>query len=198
MMNDLVVGHARPRILDSRRHLTAAGNVDGHRDRRRAPVRAAPTWRFPRDTNTDTPLPPEEPAGKNPPDGAILYYYLKSPAAGPMTIEVLDAASKVVAHFSSEDKAPPPNLQLNVPKYWLRPFQPLSAGAGMHRFIWDLHGSPAAGRGGRGGEPPISAVYMDTPVSEGPWMPAGTYTVKLTVNGRSYEKQLVVKPDPRH
>src|ERR1022692_2355434 len=123
-----------------------------------------PTWRFSRDTNTDTPLPPEEPAGKNPPDGAILYYYLKSAAAGAMTLEVLDGESKVVAHFTSEDKAPPPNPELNVPTYWLRPFQPLSAGAGMHRFIWNLHGSPAAGS-----EPAISAVYMDTPVNEGPW-----------------------------
>jgi photosystem II stability/assembly factor-like uncharacterized protein len=158
-----------------------------------------PTWRFPRDTNTDTPLPPEEPAGKNPPDGAILYYHLKSPVSGAMTLEVLDGQSKVVAHFSSEDKAPPPNPALNVPTYWLRPFQPLAAGAGMHRFIWDLHGSPAAaGRGGRGGEPDIAAVYMDTPVNEGPWMPAGTYTVRLTVNGQSYTQQLIVKPDPRH
>ena len=158
-----------------------------------------PTWRFPRDTNTDTPLPPEEPAGKNPPDGAILYYYLKSAAAGAMTLEVLDAESKAVAHFSSDDKAPPPNPQLNVPTYWLRPFQPLAAGAGMHRFIWDLHGTPAAGgRGGRGGgEPPISAIYMDTPVNEGPWLPAGQYTVKLTVNGQSYTQPLLVKPDPR-
>jgi photosystem II stability/assembly factor-like uncharacterized protein len=158
-----------------------------------------PTYRFPRDTNTDTPLPPEESAGKNPPDGAILYYYLKTPAAGPLTLEILDADSKVVAHFSSKEQAPPINPQLNVPAYWLRPFQPLLATAGMHRFIWDLHGSPAAnGRGGRGGEPAISAVYVDTPVNEGPWMPAGNYTVKLTVNGQAYSRLLVVKPDPRH
>ena len=154
-----------------------------------------PTFRFPRDTNTDTPLPPETPAGKNPPDGAILYYYLKSPAAGAMTLEVLDAESKVVAHFSSEDTAPPPNPELDVPEYWLRPFQPLAVTAGMHRFIWDLHGAPAPGA--HDGEPPISAIYMDTPVNQGPWMPAGAYTVKLTVDGRTYSQPLVVKPDPR-
>src|SRR5581483_6634745 len=54
-------------------------------------------WRFPRDNNTDTPLPPEEPAGKNPPDGAILYYYLNSAPPSPISLDVLDANSKVVA-----------------------------------------------------------------------------------------------------
>jgi photosystem II stability/assembly factor-like uncharacterized protein len=157
-----------------------------------------PTWRFPRDTNTDTPLPPEEPAGRNPPDGAILYYYLKSAGTGTITLDVLDGDSKVVARFESTDKAPPPNPQLDVPTYWLRPFQALSAGAGMHRFVWDLHGARASGdRAGGGGEPPISAIFADTPVNQGPWMPAGSYTVKLTVNGRSYTQPLVVKPDPR-
>jgi len=195
---DLVVGtHGRGFwILDDisplREMSAATSSADAHLFAPR------PTWRFPRDTNTDTPLPPEEPAGKNPPDGAILYYYLKSAAAGPITLEVLDGDAKVVAHFSSEDKAPPPNPQLNVPTYWLRPFQPLAADAGMHRFIWDLHATAAGGgRGGRGGEPPISAVYMDTPASEGTWMPAGKYTVKLTVNGQSYTQPLVVKADPR-
>ena len=116
-----------------------------------------------------------------------------------MTLEVLDAENKVVAHFSSEDKALPVDPPLNVPTYWLRPFQQLSSGAGMHRFIWDLHGSPAsASRGGRGSEPPISAVYRDTPVNEGPWMPAGKYTVKLTFEGQTYTQPLTVKPDPRH
>ena len=153
-------------------------------------------YRFPRDTNTDTPLPPEEPAGQNPPDGAILYYYLKSAANGPVTLEISDAAGKLVRRFSSADAAPPADPNLNVPAYWVRPFQPLPASAGMHRFVWDLHAA-AGGRGGRGGGCPISAIYMDTPCCEGAWMPPGTYTVKLTVNGQSYERTLVVKPDPR-
>jgi photosystem II stability/assembly factor-like uncharacterized protein len=155
-------------------------------------------YRFPRDTNTDTPLPPEEPAGKNPPDGAVIYYNLKSAVSGPVTLEIFSAAGTPVRRFSSADAAPPVDPALNVPTYWVRPFQPLPATAGMHRFIWDLHAAPA-GRGGRrgGGECPISAIYMDTPCSEGEWMPPGTYTVKLTVNGQSYERSLIVKPDPR-
>jgi photosystem II stability/assembly factor-like uncharacterized protein len=155
-----------------------------------------PTIRFPRDTNTDTPLPPEEPAGKNPPDGAIFYYNLKAAATSPITLEIFDSAGKSVRRFSSDDKPTAPDPQLNVPTYWLRPFRPLPTSAGMHRFVWDLHSAPAAG-GGRGGEAPISAIYADTPSAQGQWMPAGNYTVKLTVGGQTYSQELVVKPDPR-
>ncbi len=153
------------------------------------------TYRYPRDTNTDTPLPPEEPAGQNPPDGAIIYYHLQSAASGPVTLEILDSTGKAVRRFSSSDRPAPPDPHLNVPVYWVRPFQPLSAEAGMHRFVWDLHGPPRAG-GGRGGYP-ISAIYRDTPGSQGQWMPPGRYSVKLTVNGISQERPLVVLPDPR-
>jgi len=156
-----------------------------------------PTIRFPRDTNTDTPLPPEEPAGQNPPDGAILYYYLKSAPKPPITLEILDAAGKVVRSFSSADRPQPPEPNLNVPLYWLRPFQPLRADPGMHRFVWDLT-APAAPRAGRGGgEPPISAIYGNTPTHESPKQPVGNYTVRLTVDGQVYTQMLTVKPDPR-
>jgi photosystem II stability/assembly factor-like uncharacterized protein len=154
------------------------------------------TYRLPRDTNTDTPLPPEEPAGKNPPDGAILYYTLKA-ATNPLTLEILDSTGRVVRHFSSMDKPEPPDPQLNVPTYWLRPFQPLPTDAGMHRFVWDLHGEPPAGRAGRGGGPSIAAIFHDTPARQGEWMPVGTYTVRLTAGGQVYSQPLVVKADPR-
>jgi photosystem II stability/assembly factor-like uncharacterized protein len=154
------------------------------------------TIRWPRDTNTDTPLPPEESAGKNPPDGAILYYYLKTAAAGPVTLQIFDSAGNAVRTVSSTDKAPPIPASLNLPTYWLRPFQPLATTAGMHRFVWDLHGHPPAG-GGRE-EPSIAAIYRDTPLAEGEWLPAGNYTVKLTVAGQTQTQTLLVKPDPRH
>jgi hypothetical protein len=156
-----------------------------------------PVYRFARNTNTDTPLPPEEPAGKNPPDGAALYYYLAADAKSAVTLEILDSAGKLVRKYSSEDKPEPPDPALNVPTYWIRPFQPLPATAGMHRFVWDLHAAPSSGGGRRGVEYPISAIYMDTPGSQGEWMPPGTYTVKLTADGRSYTQAVVVKPDPR-
>src|ERR1035438_9649932 len=46
--------------------------------------------------NSDTPLPPDEPAGQNPPDGTIFNYYLKSASASPVTLEILDNAGTVV------------------------------------------------------------------------------------------------------
>src|SRR5262249_23949350 len=141
------------------------------------------TYRLPRNTNTDTPLPPEEPAGKNPPDGAILYFYLKSAAADPVTLEVFDANEKLLRKFMSSDRPAERDPDLTVPTHWLRPFQPFSAEAGMHRFIWDLHATAAPGARGRrcgGEEPPISAIDRDTPMGQGPWVPPGRYMVKLT------------------
>ena len=73
-------------------------------------------------TYTDTPLPPEEPAGKNPPDGAILDYALAAAAAGPVTLEILDASGKMIRRFSSADKPEPVDeKEMNVPTYWVRP-----------------------------------------------------------------------------
>jgi hypothetical protein len=157
----------------------------------------SPAYRYPRNTNTDTPLPPEEPAGQNPPDGAILYYNLKSAPPDAIVLEIFDSTGKPVRRFSSDDKAEPPNPQLNLPTYWIRPFQALSKEPGMHRFVWDLHAAPAPGGPRPDFEYSIAAVYGDTPGEEGEWMPPGTYTVKLTVGGRTYSRPLTVRPDPR-
>jgi hypothetical protein len=190
--NDLVVGtHGRGFwIMDDispLREITAETRLYAPR----------PAIRYSRNTNTDTPLPPEEPGGQSPPDGAILYYNLKSAPSAPLMLEILDTTGKVLSRFESTDQPPPSDPAINVPAYWIRPFQSLSTAPGMHRFVWDLHAAPAAGTRRRGGEYPISAIYGDTPGAQGEWMPPGTYTVKLTVDGRAYSQSLIVKPDPR-
>jgi hypothetical protein len=153
------------------------------------------TYRFRRNKNTDTPLPPEEPAGKNPPDGAIIYYSLRNNARGPVTLEIFDAAGKIVRRYSSAD-APdsiPPDIA--IPGYWVRQSRPLSGAAGSHRFVWDLHYPPPAGVNFGY---PISAVVGDTPKEPiGPAVMPGRYEVRLTVNGQRYSEPLVVKIDPR-
>ena len=150
-----------------------------------------------RNTNTDTPLPPEEPGGQNPPDGAMLDYCLAGDARE-VTLEVLDGKGKVVRKYSSSAKpAVVIEKSLQVPMYWVRPARVLSAKAGMHRFIWDMHYAPEGGGGGRGG-PGMAAIVHDTPVGpQGPWAEAGIYTVRLTVDGRSYTEKLTLLPDPR-
>src|SRR5207302_5618289 len=84
--------------------------------------------------NTDTPLPPDEPAGENPPDGAILHFFLKGAARSAVRLEVLDAAGTVVRGYKSDDPPEPLVPDRNIPDYWIRPSPVLSAQAGLHRF----------------------------------------------------------------
>ena len=145
--------------------------------------------------NTDTPLPPDFPAGQNPPDGAVINYYLKSAASSPVTLEIKDSAGKTVRKYSSADKPDAIDPMLNIPTYWVRPSSTLSAEAGMHRWLWDMHYPSVPGVEA---EYPIAAVARNTaPAPSGPWVMPGQYTVVLTVNGQSYSQPLTVKMDPR-
>ncbi|MGA7560339.1 MAG: glycoside hydrolase, partial [Terriglobales bacterium] len=155
------------------------------------------TYRVRRNNGTDTPLPPEEPAGQNPPDGAMLDYWLKTTPSGPVTLEIIDASSgKVVRHFSSADKpATVDPKELNVPMYWVRPPRTLSAAPGMHRFLWDLtYPAPDV----LDHDYPISAIFHDTPrYPLGATVLPGEYQVVLSVGGKSYAQTLDLKMDPR-
>jgi photosystem II stability/assembly factor-like uncharacterized protein len=158
----------------------------------------APAYRVQRDTNSDTPLPPDEPAAANPPDGAVLDYYLGGAASGPVKLEILDASGKVVRSFSSTDQPEASEAELKkqlIPLYWLRPFRALPAGAGMHRWVWDLHyPAPTSVRH----DYPIAAIPGDTPRQPmGPTAMPGHYTVRLTANGKTQTAILTVKMDPR-
>lgn len=158
----------------------------------------APAWRVRRDTNTDTPLPADEPAGENPPAGAAIDYYLKSPGSTPVVIEILDSRGKRVRRYASDDKPEQTQEELAkqlIPLYWLKPQQVLSAEPGMHRWIWDLRYAPPVSTLH---EYPISAVPAQTPrYPLGPLVLAGTYTVRLTANGKTLTSHVVVKMDPR-
>ncbi len=145
--------------------------------------------------NTDTPLPPDEPVAPNPPDGAVLDYWLGVPPAGPVILEIHDAAGALVRTFSSDDPPDAPLPGRNIPDYWIRPPQRLSAAPGMHRFVWDLHEpDPVGVNFGY----PIAAVPMNTAKDPaGPWVLPGTYAVTLIVNGKRYSQPLTVRMDPR-
>jgi photosystem II stability/assembly factor-like uncharacterized protein len=191
--NDLVVGtHGRSFwILDDVSPLRQLGAQMASADAYL--FQPATAYRVRWNNYTDTPVPQEEPAGENPPDGAIIDYYLRSAAAGPVTLEILDSRGRVVRRYSSDDEPPPP-IEDNVPDYWVRPPATVSTSAGMHRFVWDVHYAPPAALSF---SYPISAIYENTPrIPTGAWALPGTYTVELTVNGKSHTRSLTLKMDP--
>jgi photosystem II stability/assembly factor-like uncharacterized protein len=158
----------------------------------------APALRVRRSTGTDTPIQPDEPAGQNPPDGAVIDYYLNKDAPRPVIIEVLDAGGSVVRRVSSAD---PPQFSAEqserelIPQYWIRkPVLP-AATSGMHRWIWDLHyTTPRSVQRGF----PISAVPGDTPQEPaGPAAAPGDYQVRLSIGTHQWRAPLKVLPDPR-
>jgi photosystem II stability/assembly factor-like uncharacterized protein len=190
---DVVVGtHGRSFwILDDIAPLREMGPATAAQDA--VLYKPDPAIRVRWDMNPDTPLPGDEPAGENPPDGAVIDYHLKEDATGPVTIEIADAAGRVLRRYSSTDtlyEIP----DVNIPPYWIRPQQILSDKKGPHRLIWDLHEQPLNVPASY----PISAVVGNTaPVASSPWVMPGAYTVRLIVNGKRYTQTLTVKMDPR-
>jgi len=143
-------------------------------------------------------LPPEEPAGTNPPDGAILDYTLRSAPSQVIKLAIYDSNGNLVRQYSSAplpESVKRPLKWPTVADYWMANPKPLSTHVGMNRFVWNLrYTSPPAVKHSY----PMSAVPHKTPVEpQGPLAVPGKYTVKLTVDGQTYTQPLTVKPDPR-
>ncbi len=156
------------------------------------------SYRVRRSTYTDTPLPIDEPAGENPPDGAAIDYYLPDSTSGPVTLEILDSNGKLVRKYASTDAPYATEQQLErqlIPLYWIKMPQTLPGGTGMHRWIWDMrYTTPVA----TSYEYPISAVPHETPrVPQGPLALPGTYQVRLAADGKVLTQTLNIKIDPR-
>ncbi len=158
------------------------------------------------DVNNDTPLPPETPAAPNPPDGAILDYYLKTQPHD-ITLEIHDAKGLLVRRFTTTP-APEPAQPPNAPDYWFRSEPSLKTSTGLNRFVWDLRYEhpPLLTYGYFGAHLdyfeytlPDHAIPGETPrwQPQGPLAPPGRYEVVLTVDGQTYRQPLEIKPDPR-
>ncbi len=146
--------------------------------------------------NNDTPLPPETPAGLNPPEGAILYYSLLSAAQSEVSIEILDGSGKLIRKYSSDDPPRPPDKGLPFTESWFRPPAPLSKEPGMHRWVWDLRYTPPTTNVHEYSM--ATAFGQDTPIlPRGPLVLPGKYQVRLTVDGKSFTQPLTVQMDPR-
>jgi photosystem II stability/assembly factor-like uncharacterized protein len=158
----------------------------------------ASAYRVMRSTWTDTPIPPDEPLGENPPSGAVIEYFLPRNATGSITLEVLDQSGTLVRRFRSDDSLEPSPDELArelIPQYWIALPRALPTGRGMHRWVWDMrYPAPLATTHGY----PISAVPHATPQEpQGPLALPGSYRVRLVVDGRSFEAPLRLLPDPR-
>jgi photosystem II stability/assembly factor-like uncharacterized protein len=155
----------------------------------------APAYRVRWNENSDTPLPPDEPTAKNPPDGAILDYWLPGASGGPVTLEILDRAGTLVRRYAADEPPEPVDSSANIPLWWVRPSQRVGASQGMHRFVWDLRYPPPPTTNH---QYPISAIAHDTPREpRGPAVLPGTYTVRLSAGGQTVTRSLTVRMDPR-
>ncbi len=186
--SDLIVAtHGRSFwILDDIAPLRQAAAVQAAKSYLYAPPTAV---RVDNDGFLGTPLPPEEPQASNPPDGAIVDYYLSSNAVK-VTLQVLDAKGRVLRHFSNADKQTIQRPLLPIAERWFPVPQILETTSGEHRFIWDL---AAGGSGTDVDGDDIDAASVPT----GPRVPPGTYTLNLTVDGTTMERPLHVSMDPR-
>jgi photosystem II stability/assembly factor-like uncharacterized protein len=144
----------------------------------------------------DTPLPREEPVGKNPPTGAIFDYWLARDARTSVVLSIFDASGKLVRRFASDDIAPKLPSERYFEARWLQPPVRLSSSAGMHRFVWDLRlQRPIAA----GYEYAIAAIDgVDTPLlPQGMLVAPGRYQATLQVDGHEYRAAFSVQADPR-
>jgi photosystem II stability/assembly factor-like uncharacterized protein len=193
--DDLVVGtHGRSIwILDNITPLRELAQAAGAgRSHLYGPARATRVrWNM----FSDTPLPPEEPAGANPPDGATIDYVLAR-AARDVAIDILDGQGILVRRYSNRDADEAiDESRLPYPSYWFRPPQRVSTAAGHHRIVWDLRYPPPPGAERSYS---IAAIHRNTPSGPvGPFVHPGRYRVRLTVDGEPSERPLEVRMDPR-
>ncbi|MBS0419811.1 MAG: glycoside hydrolase [Proteobacteria bacterium] len=196
--NDLIVGtHGRSIwILDDISILRQLGCCQPPREVEL--IQPSTAYRVEQSTWTDTPIQPDEPLGRNPPAGAIIDYVLPANIKGPVELEIRDAQQQRVVRFTSNDPLKPSaeeRARELIPAYWLAEPVSLPSIPGAHRWIWNLH-YPAPDTTTRGY--PISAVpHATTREPQGPLALPGEYMVRLTAGGRTVEKPLLIKADPR-
>ena len=167
-------------------------------------------------TNEPTPWPPELPAAENPPAGAIIDYALAADASGPVKLEIVEAGGRVIRSYSSGDSVLDPDPAVDpvaynricqrnptasdcaLPLYWPVPEQRLSTRGGLHRFTWDMRYQPIGDAPRTGEVEATGAVpHRSEHTPRAPWAPPGRYTVRLTVEGKTYTQPLTLRLDPR-
>ena len=151
--------------------------------------RPATAVRIDNDQFPGTPLPPEEPTAENPPNGAILDYYLKS-NVNQVRLDIFDSQHNLVSHFSSSETRQPKRGLVPIADRWFPKPQVIERTPGMHRFIWNLSWWPS-------GDESADLDDDDHFVLHGPRVAPGNYEVRLTVDGKSISQSLTMQMDPR-
>jgi photosystem II stability/assembly factor-like uncharacterized protein len=130
-----------------------------------------------RPTNQEgTFLPIDEPQVPNAPVGLYIDYYLPDVSHTPVVIEIVSSDGKIVRSWSSAHPPKPVDPKsISFLAHWLAEHPVPVAEAGAHRFVWDFH--------------------QNSP--DGPLVPPGTYTVRLSVNGATFTRSAQVLRDPR-
>jgi photosystem II stability/assembly factor-like uncharacterized protein len=122
----------------------------------------------------------DQTVGQNPPYGASINYWLKTPPSGDVALTILDSNGREVRRLNGTRLA------------------------GLNRVYWDLRGettrqvrlrtsplyAPEIGVGPEGWRPAPNAGQVSI------LMPPATYTVRLTAGGETQTQQLVVRKDP--
>jgi photosystem II stability/assembly factor-like uncharacterized protein len=121
-------------------------------------------------------------AGQNPPNGVLIYYYLKEEPESEITLSILNSASEVVRIFSSRGRKPEEDTSRTDPL--------VPANAGLNRFCWDMRYASSVG---------IRDVAFSSPNNPdpGPVVTPGSYLIRLRISGKTYGQSFVISPDPR-
>jgi photosystem II stability/assembly factor-like uncharacterized protein len=144
-------------------------------------------------------------AGKNPPDGVIVHYWLKDKPKGKVTLTVRDKGGELIRRF---ENAPAQETQAegepvtgegmeaattaeDAPTETLK----VAAEPGMNRFVWNLRHASAKSISGL--DPASAPMSLQSDALLGPVALPGAYTVELAVNGKTYSQQVEVETDPR-
>ncbi|MGE5245065.1 MAG: VPS10 domain-containing protein [Betaproteobacteria bacterium] len=124
-------------------------------------------------------------AGANPPNGAIIDYYIGA-RTGRVAIEIHDAQGRLAFSLSSE--RPQATEAPELPFDQASGGEHLSTDPGMHRLVWDL----------RYPLPPlIPGTAYDERSPRGVLAVPGTYKITLTADDHTQTTTLTVRNDPR-
>jgi photosystem II stability/assembly factor-like uncharacterized protein len=134
------------------------------------------------------------PAGTfdNPPEGAILHYFLKKRAAGEVILEILDEKGDRVRKLTSKKEEDEKEENLDEEGDYSekkKKKEPLPTELGLHRVVWDLRYD---------GAEIVKKVKLDGGEPKvGPLVAPGTYTVKLTADGKTETGKIEIRADAR-